>query len=143
MKGDLKRTSVLFSLMKILVFGNPLVKEDSLAFKLLGPLASKFPEVEFKEFDSAENLESEGRDLFILDVAKGIDKVTLLNGLDDIEITHAYSMHDFDLSVTLRILKKIKVIDSVRIIALPVDYDEKKALKEAIKIISILLSKSG
>ncbi|VVC03371.1 Uncharacterised protein [Candidatus Bilamarchaeum dharawalense] len=125
--------------MKILVFGNPLVKEDSLAFHLLPKLVKKFPEIEFKEFDSAENLESEGRDLLILDVAKGIDKVSILNGFDDLEITHAYSMHDFDLSVTLRILKKIKAIDSVKIIAIPIDYDEKKALKEVMELLRTLI----
>lgn len=128
--------------MRVLVFGNFLVKEDSLALKLVASLAKKFPNIEFKEFDSAENLESEGRDLVILDVAKGIEAVTLLDGFNDLETTHAYSMHDFDLSVTLRILKKIKAIDSVKIIAVPIEYDEKKALEDVIKLLSTLLSKS-
>ncbi|MFH1521245.1 MAG: hypothetical protein ABID61_06370 [Candidatus Micrarchaeota archaeon] len=128
--------------MRVLVFGNYLVKEDSLALKLIKSLSKKFPDVEFKEFDSAENLESEGRNLIILDVAKGIENVTLLDGLNDLETTHAYSMHDFDLSVTLRILKKIKIIDSVNIIAVPVDYNEKKAFDGVVRVLSTLLSKS-
>lgn len=57
--------------MKILVFGNALVEEDSLPLRLLAALRLCFPSVEFREFDSAENLENEGRDLVILDAAKG------------------------------------------------------------------------
>ncbi|MFH1785905.1 MAG: hypothetical protein ABH842_05745 [Candidatus Micrarchaeota archaeon] len=128
--------------MKILVFGNLLVKQDSLALKLMKKLSKEFPEIEFKECDGAESIESEGKNLLILDVAQGIKKVTILNGMDDLEVTHPYSMHDFDLSITLRILKKIKVIDSVRIIAIPMHYKEKQAFEEVSKILSTLLSKS-
>jgi Ni,Fe-hydrogenase maturation factor len=129
--------------MKVLVFGNILVDEDSLAVKLIPKLVKKFRQVEFKEYDSAENLESEGRNLVILDVAKGITKVTIVDALDMLEVTHPYSMHDFDLSVTLKILKKISAIDSVKIIAIPVGYDEKKAFDEVVSALSILLSKSA
>jgi len=125
--------------MKILVFGNILVAKDSLALKLVPKLAKEFSEIEFKECDGAESIESEGRNLLILDVAIGIAKVSLIDGLDVLEVTHPYSMHDFDLSLTLRILKKINAIDSVRIIAIPSEYSEKKALVEVRKIISTLL----
>ncbi len=43
--------------MKILVFGNILVKKDNLALKLLPRLREKFPNIIFKEFDPTENLE--------------------------------------------------------------------------------------
>ncbi|VVB65951.1 Uncharacterised protein [Candidatus Gugararchaeum adminiculabundum] len=127
--------------MKILVFGNPLVAEDSIALKLMNGLKRKFPKVEFREFDSAENLEGEGRDLLILDAAKGIKKVELLGSgnlgkdLEKLENPKAYSMHDFDLGITLKLLKKMGEIDSVRIIAVPSDYGEKKALEEVGKMI--------
>ena len=126
--------------MKILVFGNPLVKEDSLPLRILPALRGKFPSVEFKEFDTAENLEDEGRDLVILDAAQGIEKVVLIDDLASLQQTKAYSMHDFDLPITLLLLMKLKAIDSVRIIAVPMGYEEKKAVEEAGGIISGLLS---
>lgn len=129
--------------MKILVFGNPLVKADSLPLRILPKLREIFPSIEFKEFDTAENLEDEGRDLVILDAAQGIDKVVLIEDLESLSQSKKYSMHDFDLPITLLLLKKLKAIDSVRIIAVPMDYDEKKAVEEAAKLISSSLSKSA
>jgi Ni,Fe-hydrogenase maturation factor len=125
--------------LRILVFGNPLVAEDSLPLRLMPALRRRFPSVEFKEFDAAENLEDEGRDLVILDTAKGPDKVVLLEGIDRIETGKIYSMHDFDLALTLKILQKLKLVDSVRIIAVPSGYPQKKALAEACAVISSLL----
>jgi Ni,Fe-hydrogenase maturation factor len=129
--------------MKILVFGNPLVKQDSIALALVVPLRKKFPEIEFKEFDPAENLEGEGRDLIILDAVLGIDQVRLIEDLNKIELGKIYSMHDFDLAITLKILMEIKAIDSVKIIAVPTECDLKKALNETANLISSLLSKSA
>ncbi|MDD5172229.1 MAG: hypothetical protein PHF60_04310 [Candidatus ainarchaeum sp.] len=123
----------------ILVSGNPLVPEDSIALRIMARLQERFPKAEFREFDSAENIEEAGRDLIIVDAAKGIGKVTLLEGVDNLEQSKVYSMHDFDLSVTLRILLKIKAIDSVMIVAIPSGYPEKKAVEEAAAIISTLL----
>lgn len=39
-------------------------------------------------------------------------------------------MHDFDLAVTLKLLKKIGKIKTVRIIAIPSVYEKKRAVKE-------------
>ncbi len=122
----------------ILVSGNPLVPEDSIALRIMPMLRERFPRAEFREFDSAENLEDAGRDLILVDAAQGIDHVTLLEGVDNLEPSPVYSMHDFDLSVTLRILLKIKAIDSVRIVAIPCVYPEGKALEEAAALISTL-----
>ena len=48
------------------------------------------------------------------------------------------SMHDFDLPITLRILIKLKAIDSVKIIAIPAGYEEKKAIEEISAIIKAI-----
>ena len=66
----------------------------------------------------------------------------LVGDLEKIEQSKIYSMHDFDLSITLKLLKKINAIDSVRIIAIPPDYVEEKAVEETAEIISSLLSGS-
>jgi Ni,Fe-hydrogenase maturation factor len=129
--------------LKVLVFGNPLVRKDSIAMRMLPALRKKFPQIEFREADTAENLESEGRDLLILDSAESIDRVTLLEGLEHLEMPKAYSMHDFDLPITLKLLKKLGKLDSVRIIAVPHGYPLRKAVAEASALISSLLSKSA
>jgi hypothetical protein len=126
--------------MKILVFGNALVEADSLPLRIMPKLKRMFPSVEFKEFDTAENLEDEGRDLLILDTAFGIESVTLIDDVDTLQMSKTCSMHDFDLPITLRILIKLKAIDSVKIIAIPAGYDEKKALSEIKEIIGNLRS---
>jgi Ni,Fe-hydrogenase maturation factor len=129
--------------VKVLVFGNPLVSKDSLALKMLPALAKKFPQIEFREFDSAENLEDEGRDIILLDSAEGVGKVTLLEDLDNLGTGKIYSMHDFDLALTLKILKKMGMIDRVRIIAVPSSLSLSRATDGASRILSILLSESG
>ncbi len=121
---------------KILVFGNALVDKDSLALAISRELRSK--RFEFVECDSAENIEQFEKDLLILDVAEGIKSVCLVDDLSKLETFHAYSLHDFDLTMTLKLMKKIGKINSVRIIAIPVHYDKKKAVAEVTKILNSL-----
>jgi len=128
---------------KILVFGNRLLAEDSLPLRMLPALRRRFPDVEFKESDTSENLEEEGRDLIILDSAFGISEVTLIDDLDNLQLSKRFSMHDFDLPITLRILIKLKALDSVKIIAVPSGYALGKAVSESAAIISTLLSRSA
>jgi hypothetical protein len=127
----------------VLVFGNPLVDADSIALRLMPLLQRRFPGLAFKEFDAAENLEQEGRDLVILDSAIGLEDVALLEGLDALMIGRTCSMHDFDLALTLKLLKKMGKIDSVRIIAVPASFPLRKALAGSCRLISSLLSKSA
>lgn len=125
---------------KILVFGNKLVKKDSLALSVADELTQVLlgTGIEFKEFDTAENLEDEGPDITILDVADGIKKVTVFDekDLNKFEKSPAYSMHDFDLAITLKLLKKIGKIKTIRIIAIPMEYEKKKAMDEVMAIIN-------
>jgi Ni,Fe-hydrogenase maturation factor len=116
--------------MKILVFGNPLLKQDSLPLKLLPKLKQKFPNIEFKEIDPTEDLDKQGRHLTILDTIKGIDKVTTITSIEQLHANKIYSMHDFDLALNLKLLKKLNKIDSAKIIGIPMNISEDKALKE-------------
>jgi hypothetical protein len=125
----------------IYIFGNPLVKEDSLPLKLIDKLREEFPSLIFKEFDTVEDLE--GREFNIIDTVKGIKKVELIEDIDKIITDKIYSMHDFDLGYNLKLWKKMKMIDKVRVFGIPMDTKEKKAfeqLKEIIK--SSLLSRN-
>ena len=125
---------------KILVFGNPIVKVDSVPLKLIGKLREKFPEIEFREFDPNENLENEGRKLNIIDTVEGIERVTLITDIDAIRTQHVYTMHDFDLGHALKILKKLDYIDSVRIFGVPMKISESDAIEQLTSLIRSSLS---
>lgn len=117
------------------VFGNPLVKEDSLPLKLIGKLKKEFPLLEFKEFDTVEDMELE-KELNIIDTVKGIKKVELIEDVDKIITDKIYSMHDFDLGYNLKLLKKMKMIDKVRIFGIPMNMKEKEAFEQLCAAIS-------
>src|SRR3989338_3362464 len=111
--------------MKIYVFGNPLVEEDSLAIKLIPSLQKKFPNIQFVIADPNENFPSKGeKDLIIIDTVKGIKKPRILDlvELEKISLT-PISPHDYDLMLHLQILRKLKKIDKIKIIGLPSLFD--------------------
>ena len=113
-----------------MIFGNPLVDVDSLPLRLIGKLRKEFPLVTFNEFDPSENLEQEGRDLDIIDTVEGIDRVMLLTDIDSIRTSRVLSLHDFDLGYSLKLLKKLGHIDSVRIFGVPMKISEQDALTQ-------------
>lgn len=121
--------------MKILVFGNHLVKQDNLPLRILPQLKQNFPNIEFKELDSTETLQNEtdeNKNLTILDTAIDIDqiKTIALNTQEDfkkLQLPNALSMHDFDLAYNLRLLKKVNLINQVKIICVPMEMQEEEA----------------
>jgi Ni,Fe-hydrogenase maturation factor len=125
---------------RILVFGNPVVKKDSIPLEIIRDLREKFPEVEFVPFDPNENLEAEGGDLRIIDTVEGIKKVTLITDIDSISTQRIYSMHDFDLGYNLKLLKKLGYVNKVRIFGVPMKISKRDAVSQLTKIISANLS---
>lgn len=115
---------------KILIFGNPMLKIDSIPIRIVPKLRERFPDIEFKEFDPNDNLENEGRNLTIIDTVQGIDRVVLITDIDSIRVDRLYSMHDFDLGHSLKLLKKMKYLDSVKILGVPMKISEKEALDQ-------------
>ena len=116
--------------MKVLVFGNPFLENDSLPLRLLSKLRERFSDIEFKEVDPTEGLESEGRDLVIIDSVEGIDEVVEIDSIERLHTNRVCSMHDFDLAYNLKLLKKVGKIDSVRIIGVPMGIGEDEALNQ-------------
>jgi Ni,Fe-hydrogenase maturation factor len=119
--------------VKILFFGNPLVRKDSLIHAIIGRLKKELPKAEFEEAESSE-LHAH-KELNILDVADGIDEVTLINEVDKLDTGKIYSLHDFDLAYNLKLMKKFGILKKVNIIAVPSGMDEKRALNGAKRII--------
>jgi len=107
--------------MKIYVFGNPLVKEDSLPLKILPELKKVFPQVKFEVVDPNENFPpKKEKNLIILDTIIGIKNPVILN-LDDFEghKKTPISPHDYDLLFHLLLLKKLGKVNKTRIIGVP------------------------
>ncbi len=113
---------------KIYVFGNPILNEDTLAIKTAKRLEKAFPKIRFIYQDPNEELRE--RELIALDVAKGINKVEIIEDLNKLELNKNISLHDFDLAFSLKLMQKVGLIKKVKIIAIPIDYNEEKALKE-------------
>ncbi len=120
---------------KILVFGNPLVRKDSLPPSLISSLEKIFPKIEFKEFDAIEDLQKEGRNLYILDSVEGINKVEIITNIDILEVNKIFSVHDFDLAYTLKLMKNANMIDRVSIIGVPIGISKEDALDQISEVI--------
>ena len=120
---------------KILVFGNILVEEDRIPLKILPKLRKIFPEIDFIESDPTENLENYGENLRIIDTALEINqiktlKITSEKDFEKLKTEKICSMHDFDLGYNLKLLKKMRLVDEIEIICLPMNITEEEALAQ-------------
>jgi Ni,Fe-hydrogenase maturation factor len=122
-------------LKKIFVFGNPLLEKDSLALKVAERLEGEIKGIEFVPVQSLEEV-GDIKALWILDVAKGIERVRLIEDLDRLQAAQPVSGHDFDLAMELKVLKKVGKIGKVKIIAVPSGYDLEKAAKEVRELLT-------
>lgn len=126
---------------KIYIFGNPLLKEDSLPIKLAPELQKKFPEIDFVVTDPNENLKPENSELYIIDTVRGIKKVEIITDLNKIQLNRIYSAHDFDLGFNLKLLQKIGKLNKVVIFGVPSKTKKQKALEQiASKIKEVFLN---
>jgi len=104
--------------MKISVFGNPDLKEDNTAIKLIPWLKKKYPAAEIKIEDPSSGLEPSD-DWLIVDTCAGIDKITEFEDLDQFESARRVSVHDYEVATELKLLKKLGKIKKLKIIAVP------------------------
>jgi len=121
--------------LKILVFGNKLLRNDRLPITMIDELQKEFPDIEFQEFDTVEDLHKEGKSLYILDTVEGIEHVITITEIDQLITDKIYSVHDFDLAHNLKLLKKAEMIEKVMIFGIPMAMKKGRALKELKKII--------
>lgn len=123
----------------IFVAGNYLLNMDSLPLRIMGALSKKFPQIRFEEFDPTENFPNQ-KNLVILDTVFGIKKVELISDSEKFVLPKNVSLHDFDLAVNLKLMQKAGVIEGFKIIGVPPNLSEKKALEQVSeKIMSSLL----
>jgi len=121
--------------MNIYVFGNPDVSYDTIALSVAKRLRRQMQKVHFIIHNPHEDLAPQERDLIIMDCAQGIKKVVLIEDLDALALTPSATLHDFDITFQLKLLKKIGKIDTVKIIAIPQDMDVSLACKQVKEIL--------
>jgi Ni,Fe-hydrogenase maturation factor len=110
-------------MMHILCFGNPYLKDDSLAIQIADHFAANpVKDIEFiKCVAPDEVLNYIGKDFCILDVVKDLKEPRLFDNIDQLVANNLVSLHDFDLGFFLKLMKETGRIDKVRIIGIPMD----------------------
>jgi hypothetical protein len=127
------------NITKIYVFGNKLLAEDSLPFRLLPWLKRRFSLIQFRVFDPNENLILDNKEIIIIDSAEGIERVEIIHDIDQLGVQKIYSLHDFDLALNLKLLKKIGKLEKVTIFAIPCGMDIEIAKKQLINIFNLVV----
>lgn len=112
----------------ILYFGNELIKEERLIFRIVKELEKQLPSFNFIHCTSPEEI-LWYKNPIILDIAKGIEDVKMIS-IDDLKSRKIFTLHDFDLNFFLKIGKKLG-IKKIKIIAIPQRY--KKSFVKKVK----------
>ncbi|VVB73365.1 Uncharacterised protein [uncultured archaeon] len=136
--GDLKPHGTKAKRQTVYCFGNPLLKEDSLPFLLIPQLRKEFPDIEFVEANSPDDIE-ERPEIDILDTAKGIKEVSVLTDVDSLCSNRTCSLHDFDLGMTLKLMQKMGKLKKLRVFCIPMSYSKAKAFAELKKLVKAQL----
>lgn len=108
---------------KIYCFGNPDLREDSYALELADELGKDKSLNNKFEFVKCINpdflLDINDKEIVIIDVVKGINKVEIINNIDKLKETATTTMHDFDLCTVLKLLKETGKLKEIIIIGVP------------------------
>lgn len=115
--------------MKIFIFGNPDLPEDALVLRLMPLLHKEFPQHTFEAVDPNEEWEVP-EELLAIDVAQGIDRVTVFNDLKNFTPAPRLTMHDFDALANLRYLAKLGKLRKIKIIGVPPTLSDTEALTQ-------------
>lgn len=126
----------------VLVFGSEIVKEDSIALKIADilkkdkSLPRKIKIIECSQLNDIFKHKNER--IVILDVAKGIEDVALLDDLHTIRKKGISTIHDFNLGYYLKLMEAIGELKKMEIIAIPYHANN---IEEIAKKVKILLNK--
>lgn len=121
---------------KILCFGNEFLKEDSLAKEIAEELRiDGFDVVTCSAADEILSYNKE-EEVYIMDVVKDIKEVVKIKDISQIKTRSITSMHDFDLSYVLKLLRVTKQLPKVTIIGIPMSGDKGRIKKEVVKVLT-------
>jgi hypothetical protein len=113
----------------VTVFGNPIEPRDNLAVLLVPKLKARFPDLDFRIEDPTESIEPTGDPWIMLDVAEGIEKVTVVEDLKQLEPMRGSGAHDYDLYLELRLREKLGRLPKIKLILIPNRMSQDAALK--------------
>ncbi len=122
----------------ICFLGTQIEATDALPLSLIERIKEEFPEDVIIHYDPTEELESANTNRIILiDTVMGIDSITVFASAEHFLLSPRVSVHDYDLPLTLGLLRKLGKLPEVKIIGIPPGV-EVKTLPE--KITSLLQS---
>jgi Ni,Fe-hydrogenase maturation factor len=121
-------------MLHILAFGNPYLKEDSLAVRVADLIIEdKVPGIEIVKCISPDELLNYfDKDFVILDVVKDADDVMIIDDIERLQSGKIVSLHDFDLGFFLKLMKETGRMEKIMIIGIPQQGDIKE-IKEKVK----------
>ena len=93
------------------------------------------------ELDPTENFPEE-KHLILIDTIANATHVVVWDDVEAIQSSPNYSLHDFDLGMTLKLLKKMGLLQRVSIIGIPPQGKEDEIFSAVEKTITNLLSKN-
>jgi len=105
--------------MNVYIFGNSIVPEDNQSVKLLPDLKANFPKIHFIHADPTGNWWKGDKNLVIIDTVQGIDQVTVFTSFKELQASESLTVHDYDLYMDLKLMKKLGKIESFKIIGIP------------------------
>ncbi len=108
--------------MKVYVFGNKDLPEDSKAVAVAESIGKSNPGVDFVFVKPNEDLPFVDEDeVIIMDTVEGIGEVKLLGAeeIDRLILSPRTSVHDFDLGFQLKYLRKLGKLTKVGIVGIP------------------------
>lgn len=119
----------------ITVFGNETEEADNLAVRLVPELRKRMKRVDFRIMDPTESIEPPSDPWIILDVGVGIEKVTVVEDLTQLDYVKGSSVHDYDVYLDLRIREKLGQLPKLKIILIPFDGNREKMLNEIVRLL--------
>lgn len=121
----------------VYVLGNPSVDSDALPLRLQPLLQKKFPMLSFIHLDPTEELSIDShQELILIDTVVGIDKVIKFNDFTHWVLSPRVTLHDFDLPLSLGLMKKLGKLKNVTIIGVPVKGEKKYIIEEIANILN-------
>jgi len=122
--------------VKVSVFGNEIDDHDNTAIQLLPLLRKALPQVDFQVQDPTESIEPAGNPWIIIDTAIGLDHVTMIDSLDELEFVKGSSVHDFDVYMELRLQAKLHPLPTLAIILVPQGDELDHAAEHVVEILN-------
>ena len=113
----------------VYVFGNEYLEKDNFAHKVVHQLKDK---VRIVSCRGPEQLLETNGEVLIMDVVKNLTRPTLIKDVDDLKTRKLISLHDFDVSFFLHLLKEVDMAKKITIIGLPEKGDKQEIANKVI-----------